>query len=221
MNVLQFWLIDSIVKASTKSLTLYDDPSATSHDREPLFNAPDDDNNGDDNNYRNNDIEHARPRPRSRPPSPPIIPDHQHSTNLTTAEYKSGTRSSSDEPADHSYPPSLSNSHSSIASQPKPTKDQLKNAKRRGAPAPLNVHNDYPRAMNSPNTLVTPVPKVDLRDVEVNTHDADDGWAESWGEEEDWADRVGEEDWTGRRLEDKKDTLKKIWDRNTLVQVGS
>ncbi|KAG5732909.1 Transmembrane protein 110, partial [Termitomyces sp. T112] len=39
MNVLQFWLIDSIVKASTKTLALEDGIDATPHDREPLFNA--------------------------------------------------------------------------------------------------------------------------------------------------------------------------------------
>ncbi|KAG6887115.1 hypothetical protein C0995_001360 [Termitomyces sp. Mi166 len=213
MNVLQFWLIDSIVKASTKTLALDDDDrDDTPHDREPLFNAPDVDDD-DDNNYRQHDIEHARLRPRSR--SPPV-PIHKRSTDSTTPEeYKSGT-ASPDEPVDHSYPPSLSTSHSSIASQPRPAKNLLTNVKRRAAPAPLNVYNDYPRAVNSPG--VTPAE----RDVEVNVDGADDVWTESWDEQDDWADKVGEEDWTGRRLEHKKkDTLRGVWDRNTSVQVGS
>lgn len=207
MNVLQFWLIDSIVKASTKSLAL-NDHDTTPNDREPLFNAPDDDDSDDDNNYRHNDIEHARPRPRSPSPSAPI---HKHSTDSTMPAYQNGIPSS-DEPADHSYPPSLSTSHSSIASQPRPAKNQLKNTKRRVAPAPLNVHYDYPRAINSP-TLATPGSKAAQPHVEVNAHDTDDGWTESWGEQE-W---TGEEDW----LEHKRNPSKGIWDRNTLVQVGS
>ena len=44
MNVLQFWLIDSIVKAHTPPLTLTDDTSGNgSSDREPLFQAEDSD----------------------------------------------------------------------------------------------------------------------------------------------------------------------------------
>jgi hypothetical protein len=42
MNVVQFWLIDSIVKAHTPPLTLDDEPSrhgASDGDREPLFQA--------------------------------------------------------------------------------------------------------------------------------------------------------------------------------------
>ncbi|KAG6891679.1 hypothetical protein C0992_010081 [Termitomyces sp. T32_za158] len=214
MNVLQFWLIDSIVKASTKSLALEEDHNATSQDREPLFNAPDDDDI-DDNTYRNSDIERARPRP----PSPPTVPIHKRSTNSTTPEYQNNTHDS-DEQAEHSYPPSLSTSHSSIASQPRPAKNQLKNAKRRVALAPLNVHNDHPRAVNPPDVLATIVPEAVQPDVEVNAHGANDGWTESWGEQEDWAGRVGEEDWTGRRLEHRKDTLKGFWDRNTVIQVG-
>ncbi|KNZ76027.1 Transmembrane protein 110 [Termitomyces sp. J132] len=202
MNVLQFWLIDSIVKASTKTLALEDGIDATPHDREPLFNASNDDDDGDDN-YRHHDIEHARPRPRSRSP---IAPNRKRSTDSTIPEERKSHTASLDNPADHSYPPSLSNSHSSIASQPKPAKKLLNNAKQRVAPAPLDVNHDHPRVMPG---------------VKVNVDGADDAWTESWGEQDDWADRVGEEDWTGRRLEHKKNALRGVWDRNTSVQVGS
>lgn len=45
MNVLQFWLIDSIVKASTSSTALRSSSprNSDSQDREPLFHSPDDD----------------------------------------------------------------------------------------------------------------------------------------------------------------------------------
>jgi len=44
MNILQFWLIDSIVKASTTSDAARPSPrNSDAGDREPLFNSPDDD----------------------------------------------------------------------------------------------------------------------------------------------------------------------------------
>jgi len=43
MNILQFWLIDSIVKAHTPPLALTDDSSRLSGDREQLFQADDSD----------------------------------------------------------------------------------------------------------------------------------------------------------------------------------
>lgn len=46
MNVIQFWLIDSIVKASTSSTAVRS--NSDSQDREPLFNSPDDDDDDDD-----------------------------------------------------------------------------------------------------------------------------------------------------------------------------
>ena len=44
MNILQFWLIDSIVKASTPPTSARPSPrNSNAEDREPLFNSPDDD----------------------------------------------------------------------------------------------------------------------------------------------------------------------------------
>ncbi|KAF8559439.1 hypothetical protein OG21DRAFT_1562464 [Imleria badia] len=44
MNIVQFWLIDSIVKASTSPIAIRSSPrSSDAQDREPLFSSPDDD----------------------------------------------------------------------------------------------------------------------------------------------------------------------------------
>lgn len=45
MNIIQFWLIDSIVKASTSSTSVHSSSprNSDSRDCEPLFNSPDDD----------------------------------------------------------------------------------------------------------------------------------------------------------------------------------
>ncbi|KAG6910792.1 hypothetical protein DXG01_007680 [Tephrocybe rancida] len=218
MNVLQFWLIDSIVKASTKAVALDDDVSDAPHDREPLFRAPDED---DDDDYRHNDIEHARPQH----PSPLR---RKSSLDSTSDEFKSGTTSPNDEAADHSYPPSLSNSVSSGgSSQPRPAKNLLKNAKRRAAPAPLSVTTDYPPAVNSPGVLLSSaqpimhVPLAPARKIEVVSDNTADAWADTWDEEDDWANRVGEEDWTGRRIEHKQSTLKNVWDADPTLHVRS
>ncbi|KAG6832358.1 hypothetical protein H0H87_001823 [Tephrocybe sp. NHM501043] len=220
MNVLQFWLIDSIVKASTKSVALDDNSSdPTIHDREPLFRASSED---DDDEYRHDDIEHAR-----RSLHPPRK-SSESETSETPEEYKSGT-ASPNEPAEHSYPPSLTNSVSSGSSMPpRSAKNLLKNAKRRAAPAPLNVRNDYPPAVNSPSALlssaqpVMPVPlaPVQKAEVEVAKGSEADAWAETWDEEDDWANRVGEEDWTGRRIEGKQAVLKNVWDASPAIRVS-
>ncbi|KAG6866109.1 hypothetical protein C0991_008416 [Blastosporella zonata] len=218
MNVLQFWLIDSIVKASTKAVALDDDSPDPTHDREPLFRVPSED---EDEEYRHNDIEHARPRPRSSSRSP-------KSSDSTSEELKSGTTSPA-EPADHSYPPSLSNSISSISgsSQLRPAKNLLKNAKRRAAPAPLSVHTDYPPAVNSPSALLSaaqplmPIPQPPTQKVDRVEYGKADAWAETWDEEDDWAGRVGEEDWTGTRIEHKQDALKHVWDDSPTIRSGT
>ncbi|KAG6850644.1 hypothetical protein H0H93_010837 [Arthromyces matolae] len=187
MNVLQFWLIDSIVKASTKSVALEDNESHDGRpDREPLFNATSDD---EDVDYRHNDIERAPTRPRPHLPTPNL---HVESTDSIRDDYKSGANSIVEDSAEHSYPPSLSTSYSSVASQPpRPAKNLLKNAKRRAAPTPLNVQNEYPPAVNSPGFVAgshpaTPMPIAQDR-PHVHTDDSNDAWAEGWDDEEHWA----------------------------------
>ncbi|KAF5388044.1 hypothetical protein D9615_000704 [Tricholomella constricta] len=221
MNILQFWLIDSIVKASSKSSLALNEEGAdryTPQDREPLFHAPSDDE--DDSPYRPNDIENARSHP------PPTGRDKPLTGASTPEEYKSGA-SSPDEPADHSYPPNPASGSSSRSVTPKPANNLLKKAKRRAAPAPLSLQTINPPAVNSPSItpaqqamshiplIPQPVRKVEVVDQSV------DNWAETWDDSDDWANRVGEEDWTGRRVEQKKNTLHTAWNGNGAIQISS
>ncbi|KAF9464798.1 vacuolar membrane protein-domain-containing protein [Collybia nuda] len=239
MNILQFWLIDSIVKASNSaSVTLEAEVSGLYPDREPLFNASDDD---DDQNmgYRPRDMEN--PRARSRSQSPRRSNDKPYtSTSLPTSEeYKSSGTSTSDQQGGHSYPPSLSHSMTSTSSShssitPKPAKNLLKKANRRAAPAPLSLRIAHQPAVNSPSLsagisagqeavphmpmipIIAPIPKVGVALNETN-----EAWAETWEDSDDWASRVGEDEWTGRRVEQKKDTLNSTWNVNPVVHVSS
>ncbi|KAG5648755.1 hypothetical protein DXG03_000102 [Asterophora parasitica] len=215
MNVLQFWLIDSIVKASSKSaLALDDDASDSSpQDREPLFRAPSDDED-DHNPYRASDIENAPSHRHPRSRSPTRQHDKSQTGNSTPEEYKSGASSSADEPSDHAYPPNPAKG-SSRSATPKPAKNLLKKAnKRRAAPAPLSLQPNHVPAVNSPGVLAMPQPlapqqqSLPVRKVETVEQDA---WADTWDDSDDWANRVGEEDWTGRRVEQKKDILHNAW----------
>ena len=71
MNVIQFWLIDSIVKASdgdwNHSRVDANTLNSSDADREPLFHAPNDDDDDDDDapRVRPDDIE-AQRRPSDR-----------------------------------------------------------------------------------------------------------------------------------------------------------
>lgn len=62
MNILQFWLIDSIVKASTEEPLSLDSDAHDNLDREPLFGAPSDDEDEDVGTQRH-DIENPKPHP--------------------------------------------------------------------------------------------------------------------------------------------------------------
>jgi hypothetical protein len=234
MNVLQFWLIDSIVKASNPtSVALESDTPGLYPDREPLFVASDDDD--DDTDYRRRDIENPRPNARSH--SPRRSNDKPYSSSSTPEEHKSSSASTSDQQRDHSYPPSLSGSMVSTSSNqssvaPKPARNLLKKANRRAAPAPLSLRTAHQPAVNSPSLsagisaahqavphvpmipIIAPIPKV-------VANDSNQAWAETWDDSDDWANRVGEEEWTGRRLEQKKDTLNSAWESNPVIQVGS
>ncbi|KAF9006665.1 vacuolar membrane protein-domain-containing protein [Cyathus striatus] len=110
MNILQFWLIDSIVKASSAtSLALDSDSPDSIHpqDREPLFNAPSDDE--DDDGYRPRDVEN-RHAPRINRTSSIESDEGSRDNSFTLAgsaldENKTRANSVTET---HSYPPSCS-----------------------------------------------------------------------------------------------------------------
>lgn len=230
MNILQFWLIDSIVKASTPtSVALENSPNLSRHpDREPLFRAPsDDEDDGDD--YQNRDVENQLSLPRSHSRDLTQQIDHKSFTTSSTSDEHKSTGSTSDQPADqHSYPPSLSSSLTSTSSSsnqshgsPRPAHNLLKKAKRRPPPAPLSIRSAHTPAVNSPSVappykpasvatipIVAPIPEVGKEN---------EGWAETWEESDDWERRVDEE---GPKVPVDHGNLVKVWS-NPIVRVSS
>lgn len=212
MNILQFWLIDSIVKASNEQfVTLDTDVHDTlDHaDREPLFGIPSDNEDDDDTGNQRHDIEN----PRSRSPT------HQHersqsndkssggSTPLASEPKQSGASTPQPIPGEahevHAYPPSLSSSVTSASTassiSPPSIREATKlNKKRRSPPTPIHIRQARQPAVNtvSPAPISASHERKPSRPVAV-VEPAGQEWADSWGDEDDWADRVGEEDWTG------------------------
>ncbi|SJL02450.1 uncharacterized protein ARMOST_05777 [Armillaria ostoyae] len=231
MNILQFWLIDSIVKASNEQFVSLDTDvhDALDHaDREPLFGVPSDDEDDDDTGNQRHDIEN----PRSRSPT------HQHhrsqsndkssggSTPLASEPKLSGSGTPQPIPGEtheiHAYPPSLSSSvasASTVASiSPPSIREATKlNKKRRSPPTPIHIRQARQPAVNT----VSPAPKSPSHERKpsrpvIVVEPSGQEWADSWGDEDDWADRVGEEDWTGRRIEQKRDGINEVWDHSSI-----
>lgn len=240
MNILQFWLIDSIVKASDGiSLTLDSDSpdSFDSGDREPLFDGASDDEDDDTGvHHHHHDIENPRPLSRSQsPPSRTHSFDKAPTGTSTPYEPKSsGSNTPGQTIAMHAYPPSLSSSVTSTASTPStsssiasisPRLAHKLPSKRRSPPKPLALRVSHQPAINSPqksSTIEQPqsLPVVLSHTPEPVIADASNEWTDNW-DDDDWANRVAEEEWTGRRIEQKKDILKGVWDHSSpTVRVG-
>ncbi|KAE9409802.1 hypothetical protein BT96DRAFT_806157 [Gymnopus androsaceus JB14] len=201
MNILQFWLIDSIVKASANPVALGADAlDADDADREPLFTSTSDDEDDDHPHPIRHDIESQHIRSRSRSPLSTDIPS-QHKGDSTFSdnpyESKSSGSSSRVESMDsHSYPPSLSSSvtsTSSFASSSHMIREANKlQKKRRAPPAPLNLKPAPQPVINSPATpykqAALPATKPATKDaIDPATNapvivDPSDGseWNESW-----------------------------------------
>jgi hypothetical protein len=207
MNVLQFWLIDSIVKASA-AVALPPDSRRNSTDEanEPLFAAPDgDDDSGDRPPY---DIENPRPSSRSSSrihPHDSTKPSSEAEENKSSASNISGVVGEPpDSVAMHAYPPSIAStstvrsSSPSLGTSPKRTRKTLR---RRSPPPPLHLE--------SPVLLIVAPTKEPSRQAPSRDEDEKDveKWADPWSEADDWANRVGEEEWTGRRMGHTRDVL--------------
>ncbi|TCD70007.1 hypothetical protein EIP91_005257 [Steccherinum ochraceum] len=230
MNIIQFWLIDSIVKANAQS-----DPGLPTHisrssfDREPLFHTNSDDEDDDDEDGRPNDLNNTSSHPSQQPMlldddlEPPNSGESKHS--VQSSRTASGSTISSPKAVDligrqaivmHAYPPVGSTSTSPISTgslhsrtssmSPNPTK-----RRRRSPPPPLTLspHAGFPAVVVTPQIRM-PVPKQrGVVDTLVQDEKAD--WAAWDNDTADWADRVGEEDWTGRRLGSRTKSLHDVW----------
>lgn len=238
MNIIQFWLIDSIVKASGSALALPTESARGSIDsaNEPLFQADPDEDEDDDGEPPRHDIENPAPRSvsRSRDDSVKQAPDESKSfgSEATTAA-GSGSNTplpkvvdSPSAPVDiHAYPPSLASTAttpassfaSSLASRAKSVSPHPRRTRKSPPPVlPLyTIHHAYPahalHVVDSADSLRKQSPRIVLQPEEIPNETDWAAWGD--GEDDDWADRVGEEDWTGRRMEGKRDALHEVWAR--------
>lgn len=209
MNILQFWLIDSIVKASSTTSSLTPETDADGADREPLFRGSMDD---EDDEGPGRDIENPRQRVRSPSQSPARARDRQKSSSSTSStpfENKSSGSSTTSQPMELR---DLATSSSHSSSDSISSLSGRRATKRRSPPAPLHIPLTNQPAINSPQRSAhgsLPKPSITT-------------WADSWQDSDDWATRVGEEDWTGKRLELKKHSLLGGWEFTApSIQVGS
>jgi hypothetical protein len=233
MNILQFWLIDSIVKATHQPAVVLTSEEAQDADvREPLFRASEDED--DEGHGRPHDIESSHPR-ESLPPrttsrtssKPPHKDGDEHkSTASTPAASTSGTSSRADASFSmHAYPPAVSTpNHEDESSL---TSARSNNSRRRSPPPPLMPRSPMQSAINSPSLIFSakaavgaPAEKrsrsllsaTNTKPAKVEEKSEND-WNLSWGVDgDDWAERVGEEDWTGRRVEAVKGFVGTAWD---------
>ncbi|KIJ69796.1 hypothetical protein HYDPIDRAFT_77379 [Hydnomerulius pinastri MD-312] len=209
MNVLQFWLVDSIVKASTNPVTLLTGSprNSDSQDREPLFVSTE-----DDDDVAPQDIENA-----SRPASSRTTSGDDSKTAVGSEYDKSkllGSGSSSPmdfsrtpSPAAHDYPPNSVGSSSGSSSLSSRSRYKYK----RSPPPPLDFQPTHTPAVNSPDPPRN-APSSQQNSRLQPSSSANDPAADfdAW-EKDDWADRVGDEEWTGRRLEQKRNLLSDTW----------
>ncbi|KAK2466001.1 hypothetical protein APHAL10511_001642 [Amanita phalloides] len=185
MNILQFWFIDSIVKAHHKT-DAATDPTAV---HEPLIGVPPDDDDDDESAYVPHDIENPRPRSPLRSLS---ISKKLSSLDILSAEQKSfDARSSHSITDQHSYPPSLSSSLASIstrATSPKHVR-KLKMANRRRNTTTLEIHapSDF-HSIHQPQPRIPQIASAARSlELEVRNPSVND-WTDSWDESGDWTD---------------------------------
>jgi hypothetical protein len=217
MNCLQFWLIDSIVKASAPpspvSLSPDTPRDSDERDREPLFRASYDDE--DDDSATPHDLESQPPRTGSGEPvirKDPAADEHKSIGSIAGSSVPSTSQA-----AMHAYPPSLTRS-GSAGSSPASSRISSKSPqrRRRSPPPPLLPRSPLQPAINSPSLSqpyhdYKPTEKLSSQlktEVHIVPDDQGESWDLDWDNNgDDWANRVGEEDWTGRRMGERHDYI--------------
>ena len=194
MNVVQFWLIDSIVKASGNTEIGLPVNQSDSSDREPLFRSSDDD--GDDDDARGVGDAIAAPAKR----------DIEAQTQGQVQLLRRSTDSS------HTYPPRHDDSstltpavHRGSLSPPTSLNVMIPSRRHRPSPVPLLPRSPMAPALNSPD----PSSETSPAGADTDSRPKED-W-QSWDGDGDWVERVGEEEWTGRRAEGKKGEIEGRW----------
>ncbi|OCH95906.1 hypothetical protein OBBRIDRAFT_787754 [Obba rivulosa] len=230
MNVLQFWIIDSIVKSSkAAAVALPDDTPRASldPDTEPLFRGSLDDDDDDGDLPIRHDIENPPPRSLGAEDSSQDLMENEPKSlsSGTTTIVGSGSATPTPKPSEaslpvaiHAYPPSNSTSPASsvssraLSTSPKPRR------LRRSPPPPLALHprSPAPVAVNTPPVSTVVSRNMHKRNSTIQEIAQDEkDWA-AWDDgADDWAERVGEEEWTGRRLEAMKGHIQNVWTAHT------
>ena len=192
MNILQFWLIDSIVKAGGFAGIALPTDQADATDREPLFHSSSDSGDDDDDDD-------------SADVDGPVKGD------IEAQEQVGLLRRSTDPRASHTYPPSRNDSptaaptvHRASLSPPSTASTVLSARRHRPPPAPLLPRSPMVPALNSPD----PSSAVNVG-TGPSTRPKED-W-QAWNSDGDWAERIGEEEWTGRRADARKHEVDGVW----------
>jgi len=201
MNVVQFWLIDSIVKAGGPTgIALPPNQS----DCEPLFHSVDSDDDGDD------DDDDGDTRGDGDAIAAPAKRDIEAQVQGQVELLRRSTDSSHTYPPRHDDSPILTATVPAItihraSISPPPSHSILSARRHRPPPPPLLPRSPMVPAVNSPD----PSSETSPAGVDADPRPKED-W-QSWDGEGDWVERVGEEEWTGRRAEGKKGEVERIW----------
>jgi hypothetical protein len=200
MNVVQFWLIDSIVKAGGTAGIALPSSQSDSSDYEPLYRSSvDSDDGGDDDDDDTRGDSDAMATPAKRD----IEAQAQGQVELL--------RRSTD--SSHTYPPRHNDSPTLTATAPAPIihraslspPSMLSVRRHRPLPPPLLPSSPMVPAVNSPD----PSSETGRAGADADPRPKED-W-QSWDGEGDWVDRVGEEEWAERQAEGKKGEVERIW----------
>jgi hypothetical protein len=178
MNVIQFWLIDSIVKAGGIAGISISYDSLDRVDREPLFHSENELANNEDEDEEDDGgdggvIVSARKR------------------DVEASGQAQRFRRSND--STHTYPPSVSGSPATAPrtsiSPPPVSGSVLSTRSRHSTPAQHPTRSPRVTTLDRPGTSLEMVAEASGRSKE--------DWR-PWDSDHDWADRVGEEDRTGQ-----------------------
>lgn len=221
MNIMQFWIIDSIVKSSAPQthLSLPTEAPRDDADRQPLFRASEEDDDDDDDHASSHDVENPAARSRS-----PARGEHTGKSADSSNERKSvatGTPGGSSRVgtsfATHAYPPG-SHIARHESDENTPTSAESRVSRRRSPPPRLPIQSviKSPPAMSDRKKPQAPLKQKSQQVVRQSKE-----WDHSWEDADDWAERVGEEDWTGKRVEAAKGFVGNAWENTTPpIRVG-
>jgi len=176
MNIIQFWLIDSIVKASSMAAVALDIEQNAQEDCEPLFEGGSDDEH---------DYHTSRPNPSQRRPSISSFDSRVSDFHDNRSTPEDSGESSKPEDV-HAYPPSLSGSMTSDTSSHNRVENSFMKKTTRSEPASSTISRS-----TQPETLQISGPRNTASQLSARTSilkgSAD--WTNSWDDADEWSHR--------------------------------